>query len=272
MKCPQCDSQKFRKLKGLTALGYHRFQCKDCRSRFNERSGSLFNFLEYPTDLVLLIVRWRIRYKLSLRDLSEMMLDRGLELTHESVRNWETRFAPLIRDFLRLRRRRKGGQSWYVDETYIKVKGNWCDLYRAIDRDGALIDCRLSETRDMDAARSFFREALERIGEAPDRVTTDKESSYPRAIVEELGPKVTHRTNRYLNNLIEQDHRGIKQRYGPMKGFFSFASAKRFCETFDELRNFYKAKKRGESVSLKTLREDYVVKTEMLTRAIIQAV
>ena len=76
------------------------------------------------------------RYKLSLRDLSEMMLDRGIELTHESVRIWEARFAPLVGDFLRLRRRGLGGESWYVDETYIKVKGSWCYLYRAITCDG----------------------------------------------------------------------------------------------------------------------------------------
>ena len=158
MKCPQCKSPCTILLKGRTALGYRRFQCNHCRTRFNERSGSPFNFLEYPTDLVLLIVRWRIRYKLSLRDLSEMMLDRGVELTHESVKTWETRLAPLIRDFLRLRRRGRGGESWYVDETYIKVKGKWCYLYRAITRDGTLIDCRLSETRDMAAARSFSEE------------------------------------------------------------------------------------------------------------------
>ena len=96
MKCPQCNSPRKTLLKGRTTPGYRRFQCKDCRTRFNERSASPFHFLEYPTDLVLLIVRWRLRYKLSLRDLSEMMLDRGIELTHESVRIWEARFAPLV--------------------------------------------------------------------------------------------------------------------------------------------------------------------------------
>ena len=160
MKCPQCNAQNTIRLRELTTLGYRRFQCKNCRTRFNERSGSPFNFLEYPTDLVLLIVRWRIRYKLSLRDLSEMMLDRGVELTHESVRTWETRFAPLIRDFLRFRRRGCGGESWYVDETYIKVKGKWCYLYRAITRDGTLIDCRLSETQGI--AASIFSNDIKR--------------------------------------------------------------------------------------------------------------
>ena len=109
-------------------------------------------------------------------------------------------------------RRAKLGKSWYVDETYIKVKGKWCYLYRVIDRDGNLIDCRMSKQRDMDAAKAVFQNALEVSNEAPDRVTTDKEASYPRAIREELGEEVLHRTNKYLNNLIEQDHRGIKQR------------------------------------------------------------
>ena len=95
----------------------------------------------------------------------------------------------------------------------------------------------------MSAAKQFFKEALEMSGDAPERVTTDKEVSYPRAIREELGGDVLHRTNQYLNNLIEQDHRGIKRRYGPMKGFKSLESASRFCRVHDKLRNDYKAGK-----------------------------
>ena len=113
----------------------------------------------------------------------------------------------------------KAGRSWYVDETYLKVNGTWCYLYRAIDRDGNLVDCRLSETRDMEGAKSFFTQAVQTIGHAPERVTTDGHDSYPRAIRETLGRDVVHRTNPYLNNRLEQDHRGIKQRYYPMRGF-----------------------------------------------------
>ena len=159
-----------------------------------------------------------------------MMLERGFEFSHETVRLWEEKCAPLITEHLRKRRKGKLGKSWYVDETYIKVKGKWCYLYRAIDRDGNLIDCRMSKQRDMDAAKAFFQSALEVSNEAPDRVTTDKEASYPRAIREELGEEVLHRTNKYLNNLIEQDHRGIKQQYGPMKGFAYFEATHRFCK------------------------------------------
>ena len=193
-----------------------------------------------------------------------MMSERGFYFTHETVRLWEQRYAPLITEYLRNRRRGHMGKSWYVDETYIKVKGQWCYLYRAIDREGRLIDCRLSEHRDMNAAKVFFQEALEIAVESPDRVTTDKESSYPRAIREELGGAVLHRTNRYLNNLIEQDHRGIKQRYGPMKGFVSFKSAALFCKAHGELRSYYKTNQRGEKTSLRDQRIDYTIKTQKL--------
>ncbi len=194
-----------------------------------------------------------------------MFLERGFEFTHEAVRAWEERFAPMITDALRRRRRGTVGCSWYVDETYVKVGGRWCYLYRAIDRVGNLVDCRLSKTRDMSAARRFFQSALKVTGEAPDRVTTDGHDSYPRAIREELGVTVKHRTNRYLNNWIEQDHRGIKQRYGPMRGFGSFESARRFCRAFDEMRGFYRVPGvRGAKMSLEARRRHHQARTAIL--------
>jgi DDE domain len=110
------------------------------------------------------------------------------------------------------RRRGKVGRGWYVDETYIRVRGRWWYLYRAIDRDGALVDVMLSEHRDLAAAKTFLRSAKAVTGIAPDRVTTDGHDAYPQAIRIELGKRVRHRTSRYLNNRLEQDHRGIKGR------------------------------------------------------------
>jgi putative transposase len=193
-------------------LDYRMFRCSVCKHLFNERTGTPFNFLEYPTDVVLLVVLWRLRYKLSLRDLAEMFLERGLVFTHEAIREWETRFAPLLTEQLRTKRRGQTGQSWYVDETYVRVKGKWCYLYRAIDADGNLVDFRLSEKRDMQAAQQFFKQALTVVGHTPERVTTDGHASYPRAVREILGETVQHRTNKYLNNRLEQDHRGSKPR------------------------------------------------------------
>ncbi len=118
------------------------------------------------------------------------------------------------------------------------MRGRWCYLYRAIDRNGDLVDTMLSEHRDMAAAKAFFRSAKAVTGMTPDRVTTDGHGSYPRAIRTTLGRRVVHRTSAYKNNGLEQDHRGVKGRIRCMRGFKSFASAERFCRGYDELRNF----------------------------------
>src|SRR6201995_5456429 len=238
MRCPTCRSTAIRHRSERTAQGYHRFRWGNCGKQFNERSAGLLNRAQYPSDVIALVVLWRLRYKLSLRDLAEMFLIRGIVFSYEAVRDWEAKLTPTMAEALRRRRRRKVGRSWYVDETYVKVQGRWCYLYRAIDTSGALVDVRLSETRDMAAAKAFFQSAKTVTGGTPARVTTDGQDSYPRAIRTELGDAVRHRTNRYLNNRIEQDHRGIKGRYQPMRGFKSSSSAARFCRSFDELRNF----------------------------------
>jgi len=221
-----------------TVRGYRRFRCRTCGRQFNERSGGLLNRTQFPSDVIALVVLWRLRYKLSLRDLSEMFLIRGIVFSYEAVRDWEAKLTPALTKTLRRRRRGKVGRSWYVDETYLKVRGRWVYLYRAIDRSGVLVDVLLSETRDMAAAQAFFRSAKAVTAVTPTRVTTDGHDSYPRAIRSELGKHVRHRTSRYLNNRLEQDHRGIKGRYRPMRGFKCVRSAARFCRGCDELRNF----------------------------------
>ena len=123
MNCPYCLSTATKQQSKKTTLGYRTLRCSACRRIFNERSGTPFNYLEYPTDIVLLVVFWRLRYKLSLRDLAEMFLQRGFVFTHETVREWEARFAPLMAEQLRAKRRGQAGTSWHVDETYISVKG-----------------------------------------------------------------------------------------------------------------------------------------------------
>ncbi len=271
MPCPHCSSSDTKRLSRTTVLGYPISRCHNCQRKFNERTGTPFNFLEYPTDIVLLVVLWRLRYRLTLRDLAEMFLDRGLQFTHEAVREWEERFAPLLTEKLRDRRRGQAGTSWYVDETYVKVAGQWCYLYRAIDRDGNLVDCMLSRKRDREGAKRFFRGAVAVVGHKPDRVTTDGYDVYPRSIAEELGEEVHHRTNKYLNNRLEQDHRGIKQRYYPMRGFKDFGAASRFCRAFDELRNYLRPRERmGEAVSLAEQRRVHLERMGAL-KALLQA-
>jgi transposase-like protein len=238
MRCVECGSSAVSERSERTVQGYRRFRCRTCGKQFNERSTGLLNRTQYPSDVIALVVLWRLRYKLSLRDLAEMFLIRGIVFSYEAACDWEAKLTPTMAEALRRRRRGKIGRSWYVDETYVKVQGRWCYLYRAIDSSGALVDVRLSETRDMAAAKTFFQSAKTVTGITPARVTTDGHDSYPRAIRTELGEAVRHRTNPYLNNRIEQDHRGIKGRYQPTRGFKSSSSAARFCRSFDELRNF----------------------------------
>lgn len=271
MTCPHCAAPTAIELTTRTQLGYRSFRCSSCQRQFNERTGTPFNYLEFPTDIVLLAVLWRIRYKLSLRDLAELFLERGFEFTHETVRDWETRFAPLLADRLRAKRKGRGGSSWHVDETSIKVSGVWKYLYRAIDRDGNLIDSRLSEHRDMDAAKRFFSAALEVAGQVPERVTTDGHDSSPRAIRETLGEGVKHRCNPYLNNRSEQDHRGVKQRYSPMRGFGSFDAAARFCRAFDEQRDYFRIRTtmRQRVPALAEQRQEFRVRWTELMRSVV---
>jgi putative transposase len=201
-----------------------------------------------------------------------MFLQRGWTFTHEAVRDWEARFAPLIADQLRKKRRGQAGTCWHVDETYVKVYGKWCYLYRAIDRDGNLVDSMLSQKRNMEAAKRFFRQTLETVDQAPSRITTDGHGSYPRAIRETLGNEVLHQTNHYLNNLIEQDHRGIKQRYYPMRGFGNFASAAQFCRAFDEVRQFFRFRTTiGQSVSLTQQRNLFRQRLKAFTTLTLRA-
>ena len=183
-----------------------------------------------------------------------MFLERGIVFTHEAVREWEERFAPLLAERLRTRRRGKAGRNWYVNETCVQAHGRPCYLYWAIDRDGNLVDSMLSEHRDMDAARRFFVQAIEVVGHGPAQVTTDGHAAYPRAIRETAGEGVERRCSQYLHNRLEQDHRGIKERCRPMRGFGSFHAASRFCRAFDEVRDHFRSRRMmGEVVPLAEL-------------------
>lgn len=237
MQCIGCGSEAVTERPERTAQGYRRFRCRECGKQWNERSGTVLNRAQYPSDVIALVVVWRLRCKLSLRDLPEMFAVRGMVFSYEAVRDWEAKLTPALAEELRRKRRGKAGRSWYVDETYLKVDGRWCCVYRAIDSSGALIDVLFSEHRDMKAAKAFFRSAKAVTGITPGRVTTDGHDSYPRAIRTELGKEARHRTSRCLNNRLEQDHRGLKGRYRPMRGFKCPRSAARFCRAYDELRN-----------------------------------
>src|SRR6476469_6990896 len=153
---------------------------------------------------------------------------------------------------------------------YLKVQGRWCYLYRAIDRDGNVIDTMLSATRDMKAAQRFFRSARSVVRFVPVRVTRDGHNSYPRAIRSTLGRNVRHRTSVYLNNRLEQDHRGIKGRIRCMRGFKEHEAADRFCRERDELRSFLRSRTRHNQYIPAALRRRHFLHHARIAICIMQ--
>src|SRR4029450_4149123 len=179
MRCLECGSEAVTERPERTTQGYRRFRCRACGKQFNERSGTLLNRTQYPSDVIALVGLWRLRYKRDRDRLPGVFAVRGLVFSYEAVREWEAKLTPTLAEALRRRRGQVGrvGRSWYVDETYLKVHGRWCYLYRAIDRTGTLVDVLFSEHRDMEAAQAFFRSAKAVTGVTPDRVTTDGHDS-----------------------------------------------------------------------------------------------
>ena len=191
-----------------------------------------FSGRHFPTDIILQSIRWYLRYSLSYRDLKEIMAERGVSIDASTIYRWVQEYAPRLEAAHR-KRRKPCGTSWRMDETYIKVKGEWVYLYRAVDTVGDTVDFLLTRKRDKKAALRFFRKAI-RLNGMPEKVTIDKSGSNTAALAqlneeqEKAGqPKIEVRQIKYLNNLVEQDHRGIKRRTKPMLGFQSFKTARR---------------------------------------------
>jgi putative transposase len=184
-----------------------------------------FRRLHYPVDIIAQCVRWYLAYSLSLRNLEEMMAERGIVVDHSTLHRWVIRLVPLLDKAYR-RHKRTLGRRWRMDETYIKVKGQWKYLYRAVDTSGQTIDFLLAAKRDTAAPLRFFRKAIHHHGE-PEVVTIDKSGANAVALATLNADKpyeeaIIIRQSKYLNNLVEQDHRNIKRRTRPMLGFKSF--------------------------------------------------
>ncbi|UUZ77135.1 IS6 family transposase [Polaromonas sp. P1(28)-13] len=183
--------------------------------------------MRFPIDVILVCIRWYAAYPLSYRHLEEMMQERGVFVDHSSINRWAIRFLPLLEKVFRKHKRPVGG-SWRMDETYIKVKGVWKYLYRAVDKEGKTVDFLLTAQRDKAAAVRFFDKAMKASG-VPEKVTLDK-SSANKAAMDEINARgempIIVRQIKYLNNIVEQDHRAIKRVTKPMLNFKSFRAAK----------------------------------------------
>ena len=183
--------------------------------------------MRFPIDVIIVCIRWYAAYPLSYRHLEEMMQERGVFVDHSSINRWAIRFVPLLEKVFRKYKRAVGG-SWRMDETYIKVKGAWKYLYRAVDKEGKTVDFLLTARRDKAAAMRFFDKAMQANG-VPEKVTMDKSGANKAAIdginASRETPIVVRQVN-YLNNIVEQDHRAIKRVTKPMLNFKSFRAAK----------------------------------------------
>jgi transposase-like protein len=191
-------------------------------------SVALFQGRHFNAEIITLCVRWYVTYKLSYRDPVAIMAERNVDVAHTTILRWVQRYVP---EFAKRWQRfaRSVGTSWRVDETYIKLKGKWVYLYRGVDKEGQTIDFFLSEHRDIVAAKRFLQEAIEKRG-VPQKLTLDGYAASHIAVGELqeegiLPATLLVRTNRYLNNLIERDHRRVKQRVRPMLEFKRFDHA-----------------------------------------------
>jgi transposase-like protein len=235
----------------------------------------LFKWRHFQADIILLCIRWYLRYSLSYRDLEEMMRERGLQVDHTTIYRWVQRYAPELEK--RCRPHLKAtNDSWKVDETYIKVKKVWMYLYRAVDSEGNTLEFLLSATRDAEAAKHCFVKALhapagsapgarsleEQVEEstaavtptptkpAPRVINVDKNAAYPKAIADlkasgALPEAAELRQVKYLNNLVEQDHRFIKRLVKPGMGFFSVETASRTLQGYEVMNMIRKGQVTG---------------------------
>jgi putative transposase len=183
--------------------------------------------LHYPLEVILLCVRWYLAYSLSLRDLEAMMAEQGFEIDHSSVHRWMIKLVPLLEKAFR-KHKRPVGKSWRMDETYVNLRGQWKYLYRAVDKAGSIVDFLLRAHRDKAAAHRYFERAIGQNG-APETVTLDKSGANLaalQAINAERETAIKVQQVKYLNNIVEQDHRAIKRRIRPMMGFKDFRCAR----------------------------------------------
>jgi putative transposase len=182
--------------------------------------------MRFPIDVILVCIRWYAAYPLSYRHLKEMMQERGVSVDHSSINRWTIRFLPLIEKMARKHKRPVGG-SWRMDEMYIKVMGVWKYLYRAVDKQGKTVDFLLAAKRNMAAAKRFFDKAMGANG-VPEKIAMDK-SGANKAAVDAINARrslpILVRQVKYLNNIVEQDHRAIKRVTSPMLNFKSFHAA-----------------------------------------------
>src|SRR5215813_7402059 len=207
-----------------------------------------FKGAHFPQDIILMGVRWYVAYPLSYRHVEELMEERGGPVDHATIQRWVVKYSPLLEAAFH-RRKRPVWVSWRMDETYIKIKGQWYYLYRAVDKTGQTIDFLLTAQRDEEAALRFLKKAIRRHS-VPEKITIDGSAANEAAIKrynEEYGTAIAIRKIKYLNNIVEQDHRGVKRMTRPMLGFKAFNASQATLSGIELLHMIKKRQLRVET-------------------------
>jgi transposase-like protein len=234
MRCARCGGERFSKA-GHDGDGQQRFCCTGCQYRRTARSASAFAGSRFPDEIIALVVRWYLYYRLPYADVAELLAERGVFVDASTIFDWVQRFAPLSQEAARPQRKRVR-EKWSVDETYSKVAGVPCSVFRAIDAWGQVIDVYVSPRRDAEAATTFLRRAVEETGVRPHTATTDKAPIYPPALAVVL-PGTRHVTGTLAQQEIERDHQHLKGRYRSMRGFKQRRNAQVVCAGHGFVRN-----------------------------------
>src|ERR671932_145111 len=236
--CPHCSAS------GLTRDGYDQrgraiYAGRACGRHATTGSASLTSGHRFPRDIILLAVRYYLQLGAAAERIAGILADRGVDVSGRTILRWVQKFGPALSEEIR-RYRKPVSTTWLVDETYVKILGRWHYLYRGVDSEGQVLDCWLSQTRDLAAAGAFFRRTISSTGCTPEHVVTDKAAFYPSAI-RACAPGAQHTATGFYNPVIstnrcERNHGYVKSRLRPMRGLKSFACATRLFPALDALQ------------------------------------
>jgi len=231
--CPYCSNTRTHK-DGRDRARTQRYRCPSCRRSFTDRTDTPFTNHRLPGDVIVMAVRWYFSYRLSAANVRNLLAERGLDVSRQTVADWAQKFGVLLAAASRRHAKPLGGR-WFVDETYVRVGKTWAYLYRAVDEEGQIVDVLLRERRDVESAKAFFEQAIKRRGIVPDEVVTDKHRGYLRA-VRQHAPNAKHqrtglhRKRALTTKPIERSHVAIKDRVKPMRSLGSIATGQRLLE------------------------------------------
>ena len=245
--CPDCQ-QPAAKCNGRDRRGRQKYACRPCRRTFTQNTTSAFSGYRWPRDVILTAVRWYLSYPLSSRQVRELLAERGVDVSHRTVLKWAQVFGPLLAS--EVRRRRRVGRRWFVDEVFLFRKSEKRYLYRAIDEDGQVVDVLLRDHRDTASAKAFFRQAIERAQVIPEQVITDYHQPYVKAVATTCpGAQHVrtglHRVRGETTKAVERSHVPMRDRLRNSRGLKRTETGQRFLEGFEAVRHLRRGGRPG---------------------------